>query len=128
MRRSDKLHVLIAGGGVAALEAMVALTKLAGELVDVELLSPDTDFFYRPLSVAEPFGLGDVLRFDLADACAGLRGRHSLAASWPSRRRIGASGRAATHPLRRPSIAIGARPREAVPGALTFGARRTSGS
>ena len=77
MRRSDKLHVLIAGGGVAALEAMVALTKLAGELVDVELVSPDTDFFYRPLSVAEPFGLGDVLR-STADACAGLRARHSL--------------------------------------------------
>ena len=32
---SDKLHVLVAGGGVAALEAMVALQKLAGELVDI---------------------------------------------------------------------------------------------
>ena len=63
-RGSDKLHVLVAGGGVAALEAMVALRKLAGELVDVELVSPDTDFFYRPLAVAQPFGLGEVLRFD----------------------------------------------------------------
>ena len=56
--RPEKLHVLVAGGGVAALEAMVALRKLAGELVEVELVSPDADFFYRPLSVAEPFGRG----------------------------------------------------------------------
>ena len=75
---SDKVHVLVAGGGVAALEAMVALRKLAGELVEVELLSPDTDFFYRPLSVAEPFGLGQVLRFDIASLAHGCGARHSL--------------------------------------------------
>jgi sulfide:quinone oxidoreductase len=76
--RNDKLHVLVAGGGVAALEAMVALRKLAGELVDVELVSPDADFHYRPLAVAEPFGLGEALRFDLASLARGCGARHSL--------------------------------------------------
>lgn len=44
---------------------MVALRTLAKDRVDIELLSPDQDFFYRPLAVAEPFGRGGALRFDL---------------------------------------------------------------
>ena len=50
----SRYRVLIAGAGVAALEAMVALRALAEEKVDIELLAPDRDFFYRPLAVAEP--------------------------------------------------------------------------
>jgi sulfide:quinone oxidoreductase len=122
MRRPDKLHVLIAGGGVAALEAMVALTKLAGEFVDVELLSPDTDFFYRPLSVAEPFGLGEVMRFDVPSLAAGCGARHSLGsvvAVEAADRRVWTS-RNTSFTYDAFLIAIGARPREAVPGALTF--------
>ena len=121
-RRSDKLHVLVAGGGVAALEAMVALRKLAGELVEVELLSPDTDFFYRPLSVAEPFGLGEVLRFDLTSLARGCAARHSLGSLVAVRadeRRVWTS-RNASFTYDALLIAIGARPREAIPGALTF--------
>jgi sulfide:quinone oxidoreductase len=101
---------------------MVALRKLAGELVDVELLSPDTDFFYRPLSVAEPFGLGTVLRFDLASLARGCGARHSLGAL--------AGVEAGSHRVRTSRnvafdydallIAVGARPREALSGALTF--------
>jgi sulfide:quinone oxidoreductase len=120
--RSDKLHVLVAGGGVAALEAMIALRKLAGELVEVELVSPDGDFFYRPLSVAEPFGLGTVLRFDLASLAQGCGARHSpgtLVAVASDERRIRTS-RNASLPYDVLLIAVGARPREALPGALTF--------
>ena len=62
--------VLIAGGGVAALEAALALRALAGDLVDVELLAPEHHFWYRPMSVAEPFGLGEARRFDLAELAA----------------------------------------------------------
>ena len=118
----DKLHVLVAGGGVAALEAMVALRKLAGELVDVELVSPDADFFYRPLAVAEPFGLGEALRFDLASLARGCGARHSLGtlvAVRADERRIWTS-RNASYAYDVLIIAVGTRPREAVPGALTF--------
>jgi acyl-CoA synthetase (NDP forming) len=63
---SEPLHVLIAGGGVAALEATLALRALAEERVDIEVLAPDFDFVYRPMSVAEPFQQGEVERFPLA--------------------------------------------------------------
>jgi sulfide:quinone oxidoreductase len=52
---SDPLRVLIAGGGVAALETMIALRDLAGQRVTITLLAPDEDFVYMPMSVEEPF-------------------------------------------------------------------------
>jgi sulfide:quinone oxidoreductase len=61
------MRVVIAGGGVAALEAALALRALAEDRVSVELLAPETEFWYRPLAVAEPFGLGEVRHFDLAE-------------------------------------------------------------
>jgi sulfide:quinone oxidoreductase len=122
MSRNDKTLVLIAGGGVAALEAMVALRKLAGEFVEIELVSPDLDFFYRPLSVGEPFGVGEVLRFDLPSLARGCGATHrlgTLTSVEPEGHRIRTS-RNATFDYDVLLIATGARPREAVPGALTF--------
>ena len=49
-------RVLIAGGGVAALEAALALRELAGDRVSTSLLAPEPRFVYRPLRVREPFG------------------------------------------------------------------------
>jgi sulfide:quinone oxidoreductase len=43
--------VLIVGGGVAALEAALALQELAPELVQVELVVSESHFVYRPLIV-----------------------------------------------------------------------------
>jgi sulfide:quinone oxidoreductase len=62
---SGGFRVLIAGGGVAGLEAMLALRALAEERAEVELLAPEPDFVYRPLAVAEPFGTGSVGRLAL---------------------------------------------------------------
>jgi sulfide:quinone oxidoreductase len=61
----DPAHVLIAGGGVAALEAALALADLAEDRVSVELLAPEPNFWYRPLAVAAPFRLGEVLHLEL---------------------------------------------------------------
>jgi sulfide:quinone oxidoreductase len=58
-------RLVIVGGGVAALEAMLALRELAGERVEVELHTPERVFAYRPLSVGGPFGTGKVIEFDL---------------------------------------------------------------
>ncbi len=52
----DPYKVLIVGGGVAGLEAALALRELAGARVAVTMLSPMADFVYRPLRVREPFG------------------------------------------------------------------------
>jgi len=67
---TSKRRVVIAGGGVAGLELVLALHALAGDRLDVTLVSPDEEFAYRPLSVAEPFGLGEVRRYDAASLVA----------------------------------------------------------
>jgi sulfide:quinone oxidoreductase len=55
---TDGARVLIAGGGVAGLEALLALHDLAGERARVTLVAPDPDFVYKPLLVEEPFDMG----------------------------------------------------------------------
>jgi sulfide:quinone oxidoreductase len=59
-------EILIAGGGVAGLEAALALRSMAGERARITIVAPDPDFTYRPLAVAEPFGLGHAHRVPLA--------------------------------------------------------------
>src|SRR4051794_21777910 len=54
-RASTSLRVLVAGGGVAALEAVLALRALAGDRISAELLAPGADFAHRPSSVRLPF-------------------------------------------------------------------------
>ena len=63
--RSGTTRVTIVGGGVAALEAMIALRQLAEERVAIELVAPTSEWSYRPLAVAEPFGLGEATTYDL---------------------------------------------------------------
>jgi sulfide:quinone oxidoreductase len=49
------LEVVIAGGGVAALETALGLHRLAGDRVRLTLVAPTADFVYRPMTVLEPF-------------------------------------------------------------------------
>jgi sulfide:quinone oxidoreductase len=59
-------RVVIAGGGVAALETVLALHDLAPELTDVTVIAPNPDFHYRPMTVREPFAQGQARRYPLA--------------------------------------------------------------
>jgi sulfide:quinone oxidoreductase len=61
----EKLRVIIAGGGIAALETALALKDLASEQTDVTVLAPDTEFVYRPMTVGEPFAYGPARRYPL---------------------------------------------------------------
>jgi sulfide:quinone oxidoreductase len=63
-------HVLIAGGGVAGLEAAFALREIAGDRVTTRILAPAEEFVYRPMSVGEPFTSGHARRFSLAKLAA----------------------------------------------------------
>ena len=116
------MHVVIAGGGVAGLEAVLALSTLAPGLVEVELLAPTDEFVYRPLLVAEPFGAADVLRIELERVARDTGARHikdALVSVDPGARTIStASGSTLGYDAL--LIALGANPVEAVPGALTF--------
>jgi sulfide:quinone oxidoreductase len=67
MERS-RLRVLIAGGGVAGLETLMALRKLAGEAVALSLVAPDDEFVYRALAVDESFAVGRVRSVELRQA------------------------------------------------------------
>jgi sulfide:quinone oxidoreductase len=63
-------QVVIVGGGVAGLEALIALRTLVGDRVAVTLVSNDDWFVDRPVTVAEPFGLGSAARHPLPEIAA----------------------------------------------------------
>ena len=115
--------VVIAGGGVAALEALLALRELAEERVEIDLLTPNSDFVYRPMEFAALFRDERVRRFDLqriaADQGANLN-CDRLEGVWPDSRVVTRSG--ALLPYDSLLIAIGARLRVGVPGAITVAA------
>jgi sulfide:quinone oxidoreductase len=62
----EKLRVIIAGGGVAALETALALADLAPDHTDVSVIAPNPEFVYRPMTVREPFAYGTAHRYPLA--------------------------------------------------------------
>ena len=122
-------RVLVAGGGVAGLETVLALQALAGDRLEIELLAPGRNFIYRPLAVAEPFRSGSVRRIPLA-AIAHDRGvrlhRDALARVLPDELAVETQGgaRLGYDAL---VLALGARPVEAIRGALTFRGSQDAG-
>ena len=64
--RERPLRVVVAGGGVAGLEAVMALRHIAAQRVSVTLVAPDEMFVFHPLSVGEPFALGAAQQIPLA--------------------------------------------------------------
>jgi sulfide:quinone oxidoreductase len=66
---SNAFHIVIAGGGVAALEATLALRDLTGPRPRITLIAPDEQFVYRPRTVREPFAHAAARRYELGD-CA----------------------------------------------------------
>ena len=113
---------MIAGGGVAGLEAMLALHELAGNLVDVELVSPEHHFWYRPMSVGEPFGMTRAHQLELADIASAAGATFtpgSLAAIEPDRR-VAYTSRGAEVAYDVLVVACGTRAVPGIDGALTF--------
>ena len=119
---APRTRVVIAGAGVAGLEALLALHDLARSRVDVTLLAPTTRFVYRPLLVAEPFGVGGATEIDLAPIVEDCGARHvqeSLIAVEPREGTV-ATESGSRLPYDALLVASGARPVDAVPGALSF--------
>ncbi len=116
------LRILIAGGGVAGLEALLALRALAGDLVDLELLAPEPFFWYRPLAVAEPFDAGATHHFELAYIADTVSARSTLGelTSVDTTARVARTGHGSEIPYDALVITCGALPRPAFAGALTF--------
>jgi sulfide:quinone oxidoreductase len=118
----EPARVLVAGAGAAGLETMLALHELAGSRTRVELLAPEREFHYRPLTVAEPFGLVEPRALDLnviADEFGATLRTDALASVDPAGHCVmTAGGSEVGYDI--VVIAVGARPLEAVEGALTF--------
>jgi sulfide:quinone oxidoreductase len=115
-------HVLVAGGGVAALEAALALRALAEDRVAVELLAPETEFTYRPLAVAAPFRAGEAQRFPLKRLVedAGATLRQGTLESVDAERREARTGDGEAVAYDALLLALGAQARPGLAGALTF--------
>jgi sulfide:quinone oxidoreductase len=122
MTGEERTRILVAGGGVAGIETVLALQALAGDRVALDLLAPDRHFAHRPLSVTEPFRPERPQRIPLA-AIAADRGvvlhRDALAQVDTDARLVETQDRARLE-YDVLVLALGARPVEAVPGALTF--------
>ena len=116
-------RVAICGGGVAAMEALMALRQLLPIHPHVDLIAPNREFIYRPLAVAEPFGLARTRLFDLAEVAQEFRAElhvGSLArVDGESRHVVLASG--TRLPYDAALIAVGARRSAWLDGALSFG-------
>jgi sulfide:quinone oxidoreductase len=63
-------RVVIAGGGVAGLEGLIALRAMAGDDLELTLLSPAERFTVRAMEVGEPFGRPGPAEYHVADVCA----------------------------------------------------------
>jgi sulfide:quinone oxidoreductase len=120
--RDSRLRVLIAGGGVAALEAALALRALASDRVAVVVVAPDREFMYRPLAVAEPFRVGEVRSFpleSLVDDTGARLHQAAVASVDPDRHTVRTQdGDELSYDVL--LLALGARSCSAVPNALTF--------
>jgi sulfide:quinone oxidoreductase len=121
-QRGGRQKVLIAGGGIAGIEAALALRDLAGEQVEVDLRDPHHEFVFRPFAVGEPYGAARVFRYDLrqvAERCQASFHADGIDSVDPSRRLAMTRDGESLH-YDYLVIASGVRMLAAVPGAVTF--------
>ncbi|MGA2926841.1 MAG: FAD-dependent oxidoreductase [Solirubrobacteraceae bacterium] len=113
------LEVVIAGGGVAALEAALALHELAGDRVRLTLVAPSAEFVYRPMAVLEPFVHRGPRTLPLAEIAAdvGATFERDTVAAVDARARVLHTGDGLALAYDALLIAIGARPAALLPGA-----------
>ncbi len=120
--------VLIVGGGVAALEALMALRATAGEQPHITVLAPDAEFVLRAGAVLEPFARGHARRIPLREIVESQSAQllaDALDQVEPERSVVRTRGgdELAYDVL---LIALGARGEAAFPGAVTFGGPQDS--
>ncbi len=123
MSQTTLPRVVIAGGGVAALETLIALRDLAGDRVDITLVAPEEAFTYRPMTVAAPFAAGHANRYDIAPIAAQFDARRvqdTVVEVDPREQVVLTAGRERI-PYDHLVLATGARATAAYGRAITFG-------
>src|SRR5215213_7628263 len=119
---SEPLETVIVGGGVAALETLLALHALAGPAVRAHLVAPNLEYVDRPMSVAEPFGLAEPRRWSIAEIVRAHGAAHTVDAvtAVDAERRSVTTASGAAIRYEALVLATGARRVAALDGALTF--------
>ena len=115
-------RIVVAGGGIAGLEALIALREHLGPEPRIDLLEAELELVERQRAVSEPFGGPAPRHFDLGRIAAD----HGASLASDRLRSVDAVAHR-VHTVRGDHfaydallIAVGARPDVAVPGALTF--------
>jgi sulfide:quinone oxidoreductase len=118
----DDFSVVIAGGGVAALEATLALRHLTGPRPRITLIAPDEDFVYRPMTVREPFAYAAARRYELAGIAddLGVDLVHDRIGWVDAERRVAHTEGGATIAYDALLLAVGTRPYERFAHAVTI--------
>jgi len=58
-------QVVVCGGGIAGIESLLRLRRLAGKRIQLTLVSPGEALVYRPLVVREPFSIEVAPRYPI---------------------------------------------------------------
>jgi len=121
--RTDRsLRIVIAGGGIAAVETALALRSLTGDALDLTMLAPGDRLSYRPMAVVEPFVARPARRYPLDAICRDLDValRHATLAAVDGDAHEAVTGDGERIRYDALVIAIGARAEAALPRAHTF--------
>jgi sulfide:quinone oxidoreductase len=115
-------HIVVVGGGVAAVEAVAALRAIAGSLPRITLLAPEDQLIQRPASVAAPFGFGlpAALPFDAIRRHARFDLHRGALARVEPEDHVAITDHGEPVRYDKLLVAVGARPEPAVPGAICF--------
>jgi len=121
-----RMRVVVAGGGPAAIEALLALRELAGDRVELALVAPGSELVVRAYEVLAPFHEGREHRYPLDRIASDLAVRvvrDELAAVRPESRTVSLrSGAELSYDAL--IVAVGARHVDTIAGAIPFrGAR-----
>ena len=119
---ATRLRVLLVGGGVAALELLLALRANAGNELSITLLSPQPQFAPPAMTVAEPFERGGAQTYGWTEMAAQHDARfvsdRLVAVDTDARVAFTSGGRRIPYDVM--ALATGARRVEPLAGALTF--------
>jgi sulfide:quinone oxidoreductase len=123
------IRVIVAGGGVAGLEACLALHALAGDRTRVTLIAPNRYFSYRPIPIRDPLAVSGRVLVPVSRlvVAAGAEVRPDRVVSIdPTARRVRTAG-GYELPYDALVLCVGAEPEAAPARAEPFDARHTAG-
>src|SRR5450759_222675 len=118
-------RVVICGGGVAAMEALLALREILPLPLHphIDLVAPNSRFVYQPMAVAEPFGLARTRLFNIREIAGEFHSElhvGSLVRVNGAERSVELD-RGASLPYDAAIVAVGARRQAWLEGAISFG-------